>query len=195
MPKVSAQHIASMQEQILQAAMACFAENGFHATGMAEIIKASGSSAGGVYRYYKSKDELIIAIIQRHLSHLNAQVMTLDKVDTPLALLERCLTSVDNIRTNADYAVFAKVLPQVWTETLRNQTIADLVNANYQIILRQFEQYLSTMQMAGNLPTGVDVKVLAQIIWSLVQGYSLQSLLFESIDKSQYLTTLEQLSL
>lgn len=193
MPKVSEQHIVQMQEKILQAAVVCFADNGFHATGMAQIIKASGVAAGSVYRYYKSKDELILAIVERHLQQMQAQVMSLEAVTTPLALIESCLAKIEKLKQTEEVIGFAKVLPQVWTEVLRNPAISAVVTANYDKILHQFEHYLSEMQQAGTLDKAIDCKMLAQIIWSLVHGYSLQSLLFEPIDKASYLQTLTML--
>ena len=46
----------------LQAALACFAEDGFHQTGMADIVRRSGMSHGAVYGYFQSKDEIIEAL-------------------------------------------------------------------------------------------------------------------------------------
>jgi hypothetical protein len=49
-------------KEILDAARACFARNGFHATSMQDVVVESGLSMGAVYRYCKTKDDLIQAI-------------------------------------------------------------------------------------------------------------------------------------
>src|SRR3712207_9276432 len=67
MPRVTDEHRRARREQILDAATATFAAQGFQATGMAEVIAASGLSAGAVYRYFTSKDQLIEAIVDRGL--------------------------------------------------------------------------------------------------------------------------------
>src|SRR3954469_7010214 len=66
-PKVSDAHLAARREQIVQAAMTRFAEGGFHSTGMAEVIAATGLSAGAVYRYFPSKAALIRAIVEERV--------------------------------------------------------------------------------------------------------------------------------
>jgi len=48
MPRRSEEHMAMRREQVLHAALRCFAEQGFHATSMADVIQASGLSAGSV---------------------------------------------------------------------------------------------------------------------------------------------------
>src|SRR5512143_3256170 len=62
MPKISETKREHRRQQILEAALACFAENGFHQTGMADIVKRAGLSHGAVYVYFQSKDDLIAAL-------------------------------------------------------------------------------------------------------------------------------------
>ena len=62
MPRVTDEHRAARREQILSAAIACVAEEGFHKTTMAHVIQRSGLSAGAVYGYFRGKDEIIGAM-------------------------------------------------------------------------------------------------------------------------------------
>lgn len=52
------------QKQILDAAIAQFAQHGFHETRMEDIARASGLSKGAVYLYYKSKDAIIETLLR-----------------------------------------------------------------------------------------------------------------------------------
>ena len=51
------------REQILEAAAKVFAEKGFHAAKMQEVANVAGVSNGTVYNYYRSKDEVLIALL------------------------------------------------------------------------------------------------------------------------------------
>ena len=62
MPKISELRRESRRDQILAAALACFSENGFHQTGMADIVRRSGISHGAVYVYFPSKEDIIEAL-------------------------------------------------------------------------------------------------------------------------------------
>ncbi|HLX55920.1 MAG TPA: TetR/AcrR family transcriptional regulator [Ktedonobacteraceae bacterium] len=53
------------KHQILDAAMAVFARQGFHEARMDDIVQESGLSKGTLYWYFKSKEEIITAISQR----------------------------------------------------------------------------------------------------------------------------------
>lgn len=59
--------IEAQRQRILTAAQKCFVEHGFHAASMATIADTAEMSAGLIYRYFKSKSEIIQAIIERQL--------------------------------------------------------------------------------------------------------------------------------
>ncbi|GIH20861.1 TetR/AcrR family transcriptional regulator [Rugosimonospora africana] len=69
MPKVSDAHRQARRREILDAAAACFARQGFHRTSMQDIVRESGISAGLVYRYFAGKDDVIAAIVGQWHEH------------------------------------------------------------------------------------------------------------------------------
>jgi AcrR family transcriptional regulator len=78
MPKISDAKRDARRRQILDAALACFSEAGFHQTGMADIVRRSGLSRGAVYLYFSSKDDIIEALaVDRHRNEaaLNATAL------------------------------------------------------------------------------------------------------------------------
>lgn len=59
MPKLSQEDLDARRRQILDAAARCFARKGIQATTMREIFAEADLSAGAVYNYFRTKDELI----------------------------------------------------------------------------------------------------------------------------------------
>lgn len=59
MPRLSPDKLQDRRRQIRAAAARCFARKGIQATTMREIFAEAGLSAGAVYNYYKTKDDLI----------------------------------------------------------------------------------------------------------------------------------------
>ncbi len=53
------------REEIIRAAHKCFFSRGFHATGMADIAREFGMSAGHIYNYFPSKTAIIEEVISR----------------------------------------------------------------------------------------------------------------------------------
>lgn len=65
MPKLSQQEMDARRREIIEAAGRCFARKGIQTTTMREIFAEAGMSAGAVYNYFKTKDELIAAGIRQ----------------------------------------------------------------------------------------------------------------------------------
>jgi AcrR family transcriptional regulator len=75
MPRVKPEHKDARRSEIIEAARACFARNGFRGTTLQEILAESGLSAGCVYNYFQSKNELMLAVADsRH--EAEARIMT-----------------------------------------------------------------------------------------------------------------------
>jgi AcrR family transcriptional regulator len=65
MRRANAQLQADRRDEILAAAQTCFARSGFHQTSMQEICAQAGMSPGNLYRYFRSKEEIIAGIAER----------------------------------------------------------------------------------------------------------------------------------
>ena len=81
MPKAELRTRAAKTEaqcsRILDAAQRCFAESGFHGATMATIAETAGISAGLAYRYFPSKDAIVLAIIERQLKMRRERIAAL----------------------------------------------------------------------------------------------------------------------
>lgn len=53
------------KEELLDAAVDLFQKNGFHATSVEEITGAIGISKGGFYKHFKSKESLVLELLNR----------------------------------------------------------------------------------------------------------------------------------
>lgn len=68
----------STRERIVAEALRLFADRGYAATSVAEIEAASGLSpgAGGLYRHFRSKEEVLGAAIREHITRTREQLST-----------------------------------------------------------------------------------------------------------------------
>src|SRR5678816_3757067 len=65
MRRANVQLAADRRSEILSAAQTCFARSGFHQTSMQEICAQAGMSPGNLYRYFRSKEDIIAGIAER----------------------------------------------------------------------------------------------------------------------------------
>ena len=94
--------------EILDAALAVFSEEGFSAAKMEAVANRAGLSKGAVYLYFKSKDAILEALIERSVGELARntakiveQFAAVDPVDTYRNLLRAMFTAIANPSINA----------------------------------------------------------------------------------------------
>ena len=61
----------SMREQILAAAVALFAEYGYHAAPLRDIARLAGIQAASIYHHFPSKQALLVEIMETSMVRLN----------------------------------------------------------------------------------------------------------------------------
>jgi TetR/AcrR family transcriptional regulator, transcriptional repressor of aconitase len=123
MPKVSQDHLAARRRQILDAALTCFSRDGFHRTPMQAIFEESGLSPGAVYRYFKSKDDIVAAIASETLAGFAAAVQS-GPPGGPDVVLARLLDAIDAVELRDQRLRLAL---QVWGESMFNPRVAGFV--------------------------------------------------------------------
>lgn len=90
MPRIQAatvaEHHARQRERILDSAAALFMERGIQGVSMADIAQHAGLQRSSLYRYFESRDELVVALFERD------QVEYLQRSDQILARQTPALT-------------------------------------------------------------------------------------------------------
>ena len=71
------------QGEIVDAAARAFAEHGYHATSIDDLVAATGLQRGGLYHYIGGKQDLLIAIHERFLQPLLAQARAIAAEQLP----------------------------------------------------------------------------------------------------------------
>jgi TetR/AcrR family transcriptional regulator, transcriptional repressor of aconitase len=178
MPKVSQQHRDARREQILAAARRCFLRDGFHATSMQDLFAESGLSAGAVYSYFASKDDMIVAIAEENLQDVSEMVhaVAIQQPGRPVgAVLGEAM---DMLHAKDAREGLGKLTVIVWSEALRNPSLAERLAALVTKVRADLVEVIQ--QSRGNLPSDVPADVLAAALVSLVPGYLLQLALLGS---------------
>ena len=66
---------ADTKDRILRTAFTLFHEQGFHATGIATILRQAGVNAGSLYHFFPSKEALLEGVLRFALGFLRPAVM------------------------------------------------------------------------------------------------------------------------
>ncbi|MEV0040706.1 TetR/AcrR family transcriptional regulator [Streptomyces sp. NPDC050804] len=187
MARVSQEHLDARRRQILDGAAHCFARNGFHATSMQDVLREVDLSAGAVYRYFSGKEELIGAIVTEVLDEIRDAFETAAQrrpPETPDILVERVMERV--LATDAGVEVggpsgLARLLIQVWTETLRNEELAALMREGFEKVRAAWIKVVEAYQEAGLMRADIPAGDIARTMIATCQGFAAQHALFGEV--------------
>jgi AcrR family transcriptional regulator len=166
------------REAILNAAEMLIRERGVGAMSVADIIAASGTSAGAIYHHFESKQDIVLAIAERALARpIEAAIQETGPV-TPAELFRLAARRV------ASEAETAPLLLQVWAgaagdERLRN-LLRDRAGGLPVGVAAHVEQWCETHGYGG------DSVAVASLLVGLVMGMVIQSSLFDDFVAEDY---------
>ena len=195
MPKVTEEHRLARRAQIVDAARHCVLSDGFHKTTMADVIQESGLSAGAVYGYFKSKEEIVAAIAEDALSTVDEvfqKILATEQVLTPLMALETALEHVVAISERPEGDV-TRIAVQAWAEALRNPAIMSTACGKYSQLRDNFEAVARRAQADGTVDPDADPGHIAQVMFGLIPGFVLQRLIIGDVTIETYTAGLRAL--
>ncbi|MEU7034423.1 TetR/AcrR family transcriptional regulator [Streptomyces sp. NPDC046237] len=186
MARVSQEHLDARRRQILDGAARCFARNGFHATSMADVLTEVGLSAGAVYRYFRGKDELIAAIAEEAFAGIRGAFEEASRTTpppTPDVLLGAVLRLFLEERiAGADRQAFARLILQVWSETLRNEQLFRTLSEGYHGMREVWAKLVEAYRANGIMTADVPADRVARTLIATAQGFIAQQALFGDVE-------------
>ena len=149
---------------------------------MQDILSEADLSAGGLYRYFKSKEDIIIAIAERVLASIGASIETGFQPDDPLTadqVIGRLLHALEVMDNEQE---IARLAVQVWAEAVRSPTVADHVRRAIFATMQVLVTRVCAYQTAGTIDASVPPELVARAILGIMPGFILQRAVLGDID-------------
>lgn len=192
MPKVSKEHLEGRRELILQAASRSFTRGGFHQTTIADIVRESGLSNGSVFLYFKTKEELLSAVIERtvrNMAHLFRD-LTRD-CDDPAEAVLTSIRAMSALMTDPEKNDVVRLFPQIFSELGRNQTLREKTAELFGEIITHFRGLVGVAKQHGKISKKSSERGTANLMVSMFEGYIIQRLYFGSyFDETAYFASI-----
>jgi len=178
-PKVTEAHAAARREQILLAAMQCFANKGFHKTTVQDICKSAQLSPGAVYSYFESKDEIIEALgkMGEQMNDNTFDTAVEQEYASPQATVNGALSLFLSQYRDPMFQTAARMDAMLLAESLSNEQLSTILQRNYKGVMERIREMVTQMQAAGAMDPELAPTAVAQVLFSLVQGLSTQVLM------------------
>ncbi len=191
MPKVNQAHLDARRAQILEAASQCFSREGLHATTIQAIIRQSGLSAGAIYSYFASKDEIIEAInTERHAREQELIADACRRAELRNALEQISQYFFGSLH-EADERERRRVGIQLWAEALRNERILAIVRDGVDAPRKLLGGLIEDAQRRGKLRSDLQPDAVARVLIALYHGFILQQAWDEQAELESFLAVVD----
>jgi AcrR family transcriptional regulator len=161
-------HVASPQRasdetraRILGAAERLFAEQGFSLVSMPAIAKASGITAGAIYRHFAGKDDLFFEVVARTVTGTRFPADA-----NPSGSLPRMIA----LYTTAPLKLLRQLAVELHYSSGRNPKLRRLLKRSIEGNIAQLVTALEDYRKAGRLDPALDIELLASTIMVFVMG-------------------------
>ncbi len=162
-----------VKEQILEVATRLMAVRGYHRTSLDDVLRESGAGKGNFYHYFRSKEDLGYAILDRLFDRFESRTLAPifgDHTRDPLGQVEVFLDEVLATQ-RARKCVGGCPIGNLATE------LADTHEGFRQRLARGFEQWrqylaaaLTRARALGDLAADVDPEALARFLVAGIEG-------------------------
>ena len=160
---------AERREQLLDTAAELFSKHGFARATTAQLAKAAGVTEPIIYRHFKSKRELFIALIER-TGRQTLEQWSEDLKDStdPADRLRRLIGDNPMVsrQGRAAYRVFLQAISEVEDEGIRGAVIAHI-----ETVKDFVKDELERAQKAGRVSKRFSAEVLAWVLVNTGMGY------------------------
>src|SRR2546430_2253985 len=158
--------------QILDAALVCFAQRGFHQTSMHDISAEAGISVGLIYRYFANKEAVISAMADRHKKEINDVLERARQAPTLLESLEILFTA--HCCENSPKVLSAFVV-DLYAEASRNPQVANFVRDVLQTSMDGATDLIARSPEGKN--ANLTPNELSELIFAVARGMLMRDVL------------------
>ena len=167
-------------DELRASAVHLFGEKGFNATTISEITDHAGYAKGNFYRYWKSKDDLFLTIMEeKYQLYRSRRVESLGQASTMDDVIEVIIDFLEQI---LDDGRWARVFLEFTIHAAGHDEVRRELNKSlYRLSSDIFAEIVEPYREAG---ATYPAKKLGSIVTALFEGYLIQMLLGGStIDK------------
>ncbi|HET6381470.1 MAG TPA: TetR/AcrR family transcriptional regulator [candidate division Zixibacteria bacterium] len=168
MPRSSPAHLAEVRERILAGAERAFRAGGYRGASIPAIAAEAGVSVGLIYRYFRSKEELFLAVCEERTE---AQMNELAALLGPMRdTRQRLETAIDFFVRSLAEQGWGAIVIQALAEADRNPRLRDML-----IRLTEQERGFAAMFIreaiaGGEISPDVDIEALSLAVAMLLHG-------------------------
>jgi AcrR family transcriptional regulator len=187
LPKVSAEFLDGQRARILNAAIGTFAQLGFQQATIQDVCQTAGISHGALYRYFPSKESLVIATAEKLRQDFLSGLEQAAENDISFDQLVQGRPGSYDWTEAPGASYYLALSVQWWAEATTNETMREvLVDGFFDVWRKALAAIIERAQGRGEIRPDIDAHALGRVLLSIYYGLVLQKALDPDVDVSAY---------
>ena len=174
--------LSDKEKRILEAAISIFNEKGFSATTTNEIAKQAGVAEGTIFRYFKTKKDILSSLIVHMINLMSHKVVlaSIEKILTNSSnmTIEDVLRNVISDRLNL-VSKFLPLFKVVMSEALFHEDIREALYNNILLKANEiFKPFYKRMVESGQIRNDIDYSIIVRSVIGNIVMFILPKMLY-----------------
>lgn len=169
-PRVSDEHKERRRQAILDAAMEVFIGKGYQVATINDISGRAGLSVGALYRYFPTKGEIMLALVEERLGRTPELFARLtEDVSDPWERLERCIAIFANA-LRVRHPGTGRLLLVTMAEAVQDGEVRRGLHHRFRDLIAYMQNIIADGVAQGLFRTDVDPMALATLLLCTADG-------------------------
>jgi AcrR family transcriptional regulator len=163
------------RDRIVNAAMDLFWRHGYGATSLSQIREAAGVQGGSLYHFFKSKEQLLEAVLDAYLEQMEAVLIQpiVERHDDPIERIFALLDGYRQLLAGAGTALGCPIGDLALESGAEPAAVGEKIAANFAAWRGWVRRWLE--EAGARLPGDLDRDGLATLVLTVMEGGVMQA--------------------
>ncbi|MCL4501464.1 MAG: TetR/AcrR family transcriptional regulator [Deltaproteobacteria bacterium] len=162
-----------LKQKIILESLRLFSLKGFLSTSVQDILEAAGTSKGGFYNHFKSKEELFFAVLaEARKIWRDKHLVGLEQIDRPVEKVKKLLQNhrdfyLKDTECLPGGCIFVTLLVELDDQL---PVLAQEVNKGFYNLKAMINRFMEQGKLSGELREDTDTNAVTEMIFSGILG-------------------------
>jgi AcrR family transcriptional regulator len=176
MPRIPKANFEERRKVVIDAAMTCFSQKGFHQTTMQDVATEAGVSPGALYTYFKSKEDIIEEAAKERRQSRAVRMETASLLDGAIDTIGQIFTDFSGTLERGDLTPESRIRPQIWADALSNDRTSHILKESWGDIIKRNAEVVRRGQDSGEIDPTLNSESVAMMVLCIADGLLLHKL-------------------
>ncbi|MBL8064646.1 MAG: TetR/AcrR family transcriptional regulator [Chthonomonadaceae bacterium] len=174
--------MTATRERLVETARDLFLVQGYNATGVAQILKASGANSGSLYHYFPTKEDLLLAVLEWYRDNIYDGLLkpVYERIDDPIERIFGILDGYRQLVTMLEFEYGCPIGNLALELSNSHPTARSLIRENFENWVDAVGECIEAA--SDRLPEATDPRALALFTLTVMEGAVMLAKTYRSLE-------------